>query len=75
MNYINEQGYYVGPEVQWSVKDVEMLAEARNIKLTAEELANILTTAFKDNENMMETMFNAISDTMSNMTDKKQSKQ
>ena len=42
--------YYYGTELKWSTEDVELIAEQMDIKLTQEQMVQVLVATFEDNE-------------------------
>ena len=65
MKEINEEGFYVGPEVQWNVDDVEAIAMNEfELELSQEDLKRVLIASFQDNEWLMERMHDCINDTI-----------
>ena len=42
--------YYYGTELKWSTEDVELIAEQMDIKLTQEQMVQVLIATFEDNE-------------------------
>ena len=42
--------YYYGTELKWSTEDVELIAEGMDIKLTQEQMVQVLIATFEDNE-------------------------
>jgi len=61
---INDEGFYVGPSMQWSIEDVEMKAESRGITLSEQDLKKVLISSLEDNDWLMEAISNAISETL-----------
>jgi len=61
---INDEGFYVGASMQWSIEDVEMKAESRGITLSEQDLKKVLTSSLEDNDWLMESISNAISETL-----------
>lgn len=65
MDSISKDGFYVGPEVQWNVDDVEAIAMNEfKLELSQEDLKRVLIASFQDNEWLMERMHDCISDTI-----------
>ena len=50
MTKINKEGYYIGPELQWGVEDIEYFAEANDMEFSEEDCKRILRATFEDNE-------------------------
>tara|TARA_R110002072_G_scaffold128160_1_gene265735 strand:- start:7 stop:216 length:210 start_codon:yes stop_codon:yes gene_type:complete len=42
--------YYYGTELKWSTEDVELIADGMDIKLTQEQMVQVLIATFEDNE-------------------------
>ena len=42
--------YYYGAELKWSTEDVELIADGMDIKLTQEQMVQVLIATFEDNE-------------------------
>ena len=42
--------YYYGTELKWSTEDVELIAEGMDIRLTQEQMVQVLIATFEDNE-------------------------
>jgi len=61
---INEEGYFIGPSMQWNIEDVEIKAESRGITLSEQDLKKVLTSSLDDNDWLMESISNAISETL-----------
>ena len=66
---INAAGFYIGPEVQWNVEDVEMYAESMGMTLSDHDLRRVLVASFEDNEALMETIAHHIKDTITHMVE------
>ncbi len=66
---INEEGYYTGAEVQWSVEDVEICAMTNHpeLELSEEECERILVATFQDNEHLMQKINECIGETIEHM--------
>ena len=65
---VNKEGYYTGPEVQWNVEDVEVIAKRRfRANLSAKDLERVLVAAFEDNEHLMEVIHDQIAETINHM--------
>jgi len=69
MKNINEEGYYIGSEVQWNVEDVEIFAQANDMEFSQEDYKRILNATFEDNEVLMETIQESIGLTIDFMLD------
>ena len=68
MDSISKEGFYVGPEVQWNVDDVEAIAISDfELELSQEDLKRVLIASFQDNEWLMEKMHDCIKDTIHHM--------
>jgi hypothetical protein len=64
MTNINEEGYYTGGEVQWNVYDVEIFAQANDMKFSQEDYKRILNATFEDNEYLMNMIQECIATTI-----------
>lgn len=74
-NALDDEGYYTGPEVQWNVEDVEVIAQRRfQAKLSAKDLERVLVAAFEDNEHLMEVIHDQIAETINYMIEEGQIK-
>ena len=69
MNDINKEGYYVGPELQWNVEDVEIFAQANDMEFSQEDYKRILKATFEDNQMLMEVIQESIGLTIDFMLD------
>ena len=49
MTKINKEGYYIGPELQVGVEDVEIFAQANDMEFSEEDYKRILIATFEDN--------------------------
>lgn len=49
MTKINKEGYYIGPELQVGVEDVEIFAQANDMEFSEEDYRRILIATFEDN--------------------------
>lgn len=68
INQINDEGYYIGPEVQWNLEDVEVIAARKfKLELSEEDLKRVLIASIQDNEWLMERFQQAIEDTIDYM--------
>lgn len=65
MDSISKEGFYVGPEVQWNIDDVEAIAISDfELDLSQEDLKRVLISSFQDNDWLMERMHDCIKDTI-----------
>ena len=73
---INEDGLYVGSELKWGVDDVRNVLERFGMATSTskEDVERILIAAFQDNYRLMETIDEAIGDTIAYMIDEGQLK-
>ena len=73
---INEDGLYVGSELKWGVDDVRNALEHFGMATTTsnEDVERILIAAFQDNYRLMETIDEAIGDTITYMIEEGQLK-
>ena len=69
MNDINKEGYYVGPELQWNVEDVEIFAQANDLEFSQEDYKRILKATFEDNEMVINAIQESIAITIDYMLD------
>ena len=69
MNDINKEGYYIGPELQWNVEDVEIFAQADDMEFSQEDYKRILKATFEDNQMLMEVIQESIGLTIDFMLD------
>ena len=56
--------YYEGTELKWSAEDVMNNAENLGVELNEEEAVRILNATFEDNERLMESIAEMISDSI-----------
>ena len=66
---INDEGYYVGPEMQWNVEDVEVACERIGLSFTESDYERILIASFMDNDWLMERIQQSIQDTIQYLID------
>jgi len=71
---INEDGFYAGSELKWGMDDVRNVLERFGMATTTskEDVERILIASFQDNYRLMETIDEAIGDTIAYMIDEKQ---
>ena len=69
---INKEGFYVGPEVQWCVQDVEMITSSQNLEVSESDLERVLIATFQDNEYLMTEIHEAIKRTIEYMIEEKE---
>ncbi len=71
---INENGFYAGSERMWGMDDVRNVLErfGRATTTSKEDVERILIAAFQDNYRLMETIDEAIGDTIAYMIDEGQ---
>lgn len=69
MTNINKEGYYIGSELQWNVKDVEIFAQANDMEFSQEDYKRILIATFEDNEMVMNAIQESIGITIDYMLD------
>lgn len=51
MKLINDEGYYVGPEMEWSVEDVKVIAAIEfGAEFSDEDLEYVLVETLQDNQ-------------------------
>jgi len=61
MKLINDEGYYVGPEMEWNVEDVEAIAAIEfDAKLSNEDLEYVLIETLRDNQYIQRVIKEAI---------------
>ena len=73
---INEDGFYAGSELKWGMDDVRNVLErfGRATTTSKEDVERILIAAFQDNYRLMETIDEAIGDTIVYMIEEGQLK-
>jgi len=73
---INEDGFYTGSELMWGMDDVRNVLErfGRATTTSKEDVERILIAAFQDNYRLMETIDEAIGDTITYMIEEGQLK-
>ena len=69
MTKINKEGYYIGPELQWGVEDIEYFAEANDMEFSEEDCKRILRATFEDNEIVSKAIQKSIAITIDYMLD------
>ena len=69
MTKINKEGYYIGPELQWGVEDIEDFAEANDMEFSEEDCKRILRATFEDNEMVSKAIQKSIAITIDYMLD------
>ena len=71
---INEDGFYAGSELMWGMDDVRNVLERFGMETTTSraDVERILIAAFQDNYRLMETIDEAIGDTVAYMIDEGQ---
>lgn len=69
MTKINKEGYYIGPELQWGVEDIEYFAEANDMEFSEEDYKRILIATFEDNEKVSKAIQESIGITIDYMLD------
>lgn len=61
MKLINDEGFYVGPEMEWNVEDVEAIAAIEfGAKLSNEDLEYVLIETLQDNKHIQRVIKEAI---------------
>jgi len=61
MKHINDEGFYVGPEMEWNVEDVEAIAAIEfDAKLSNEDLEYVLIETLQDNKHIQRVIKEAI---------------
>ena len=73
---IDEDGFYAGGELMWGLDDVRNVLERFGMATTTskEDVERILIASFQDNYRLMETIDEAIGDTIAYMIDEGQLK-
>jgi len=73
---INEDGFYAGSELMWGMDDVRNVLERFGMATTTseEDVERILIAALQDNYRLMETIDEAIGDTITYMIEEGQLK-
>ena len=69
MTKINKEGYYIGPELQVGVEDVEIFAQANDMEFSEEDCKRILRATFEDNEMVSKAIQESIAITIDYMLD------
>ena len=69
MTKINKEGYYIGPELEWGVEDIEYFAEANDMEFSEEDCKRILRATFEDNEMVSKAIQKSIAITIDYMLD------
>ena len=69
---VNDEGYYTGPEMEWNVEDVEIIAGRKGLTFQQDDYARILIASLMDNEGVMERIEKAIVDTIEYMIAEKE---
>ena len=57
---INEDGLYVGSELQWSLEDVLMVADDMKVKISKKDAERVLVATLQDNYDLMNFIMEAI---------------
>jgi hypothetical protein len=61
MKPINDEGYYVGPEMEWNVEDVEAIAAIEfGAEFSDEDLEYVLVETLRDNQYIQRVIKEAI---------------
>jgi len=61
MKHINDEGYYVGPEMEWNVEDVEAIAAIEfGAEFSDEDLEYVLVETLRDNQYIQRVIKEAI---------------
>tara|TARA_Y100000114_G_scaffold144340_1_gene152812 strand:+ start:375 stop:668 length:294 start_codon:yes stop_codon:yes gene_type:complete len=64
---VNDEGYYTGPEMEWNVEDVEIIAGRKGLTFQQDDYARILVASLTDNPGVMQRIEQAIADTIEYM--------
>lgn len=64
---INEDGLYVGSELQWSLEDVLMVADDMKVKISKKDAERVLVATLQDNHDLMNFIMEAIAQTIEYM--------
>jgi len=67
--------YYYGTELKWSTEDVELIAEGMDIRLTQEQMVQVLIATFEDNEYIGQMINEEIQKTIEYIQESEQSKE
>lgn len=61
MKLINDEGFYVGPEMEWNVEDVEAIAAIEfGAEFSNEDLEYVLIETLQDNKHIQRVIKEAI---------------
>ena len=71
---IDEDGFYTGSELIWCVDDVLRVLNEMDMTASKEDMERILIASFQDNHRLMETIHEAIGDTIVYMIEEGQLK-
>ena len=71
---INEDGFYAGSELMWSLEDVLRVLNEMDMTASKENVERILIASFQDNHMLMQQINEAIGDTITFMIDEGQLK-
>lgn len=71
---IDEDGLYTGSELMWCVDDVLRVLNEMDMTASKEDVERILIASFQDNHRLMETIYEAIGDTIVYMIEEGQLK-
>ena len=71
---IDEDGFYAGSELKWSLEDVLIALNEMNMTASKEDLERVLIASFQDNDMLMQYINDAIGDTIVYMIEEGQLK-
>jgi len=71
---INEDGFYAGSELMWSLEDVLRVLNEMDMTASKEDVERILIASFQDNHVLMQQINEAIGDTIVYMIEEGQLK-
>ena len=71
---IDEDGFYAGSELMWSLEDVLRVLNEMNMTASKKDLERVLIASFQDNDMLMQYINDAIGDTITDMIDEGQLK-
>jgi|TARA_R100001463_G_C3503050_1_gene219301 hypothetical protein len=71
---INEDGFYAGSELMWSLEDVLRVLNEMNMTASKKDLGRVLIASFQDNDMLMQYINDAIGETIAYMIEEGQLK-
>ena len=61
---IDQDGFYTGSELQWSLEDALRVLNEMNLTASKEDVERVLIASFQDNHMLMQQINEAIGDTI-----------